>query len=297
MSKISFIGLGNMGAPLSMNLIKGGHELTVWDLAPEKIDPILAFGAKAADSPKDSVSNAEYIFISVPNSAALESVIGGELGLDKALVPGQIVVDLSTVSYDMSVKAAEAIAKTGAQFLRTPLSGSTALALSGTLTTLSSGPQDAYDKTKPLLDLFGKTHFYFGDGDCSRIVKLALNMMIAISMQMLAESLVLAEKAEIDFDLILDVINNSAVASPLFGYKSPPLRNRDYSPAFSSLLMAKDLDLALESAKSLGVSLPVTGLVRQFLGSLVATGKGQMDFASLLLLAEEASGLEPKVVI
>jgi 3-hydroxyisobutyrate dehydrogenase len=165
------------------------------------------------------------------------------------------------------------------------------LAKAGTLTVLCSGPKPAYDKTLPLFEKLSAKQFYLGDGDGARAMKLGLNMMIATSLQMLAESLTLCEKAGIEWNTALDVIGGSVLASPLISYKIPPIKERKYDPAFSTRLMAKDLDLALSVGKQLGVCAPATALTKQMLEANIAKGKGEADFSSLIPLIEELSGL------
>lgn len=291
MAKVAWIGLGNMGVPMSTNLVAAGHEVSVWNRTASKCDPVVAEGAKKAATPAEAAKGAEFIFTMVADSAALTSVILGDDGVVSVLTGGQVVIDMSTVSIESSKECNDAIVSKGCEFLRAPVSGSTVLAKAGGLTVLCSGPKSAYDKTLPLFEKLSKTQFYLGDGDGARAMKLALNMMIATSLQMFSESIVLCEKAGIDWNAAMDVIAGSVLASPLIAYKIPPLRERKYDPAFSTKLMAKDLDLALSVGKQLGVCTPSTALTKQMLEANIAKGHGEKDFAMLVKLTEELSGL------
>lgn len=292
MAKIGWIGLGNMGIPMSQNLIKAGQEVTVWNRTKSKAQPVLDAGAKWADSPKEIAEKCDYIFTMVSDGHVLQAVNFGDNGVIAGLSAKKIVIDMSTVSPAESAKVNEAIEAKGCKLLRAPVTGSTVLAQNATLGVLASGDKAAYDKVLPCFEAMGKNQFYLGSGEEARAMKLALNMMIGTSMQMLAETMVLAEKAGLDWGKALEVIGGSAVASPLVGYKVGPVSKRDYSPAFSVKLMEKDFDLALTAAKQFGVSLPITAMTRQFLASADARGKGDKDFSVLVELAEELSGIK-----
>ncbi len=157
---------------------------------------------------------------------------------------------------------------------------------------LCSGPKAAFDKAMPLFEKLSKTQFHIGEGDQARAMKLALNMMIATSIQMFAESMVLCEKAGIDWNVAMDVIDGSVLASPFIKYKIPPIRERKYAPAFSTRLMAKDLDLALAVCKQLGVFAPTTGNTKQMLEASIANGNGENDIAALVKMVEMNSGVK-----
>lgn len=292
MAKVAWIGVGNMGNPMSQNLIKAGHHLTVYDILSEKCSEVVKQGASLASSAAHATEGADFIFIIVPNPGALLQAVLGEKGVAARLSPGQIVIDMSTVSIEASKTCNEAIEAKGCQFLRAPVNGSTVLAAKGELTVLCSGPRNAYGTVLPLFETLSRVQFYLGDRDSSRAMKLALNMMVGITSQMLAEAVVLCEKAGIEWNTAFDVIEGSVLASPQVLFKIPPLRERNYRPAFTTQGMAKDLGLALDMTRELGGSSPATALTKQLLESLIAQGRGGQDFASLLQLTEEMSGIE-----
>jgi 3-hydroxyisobutyrate dehydrogenase-like beta-hydroxyacid dehydrogenase len=274
---------------MSTNLVAAGHDVTVYNRTASKCDAVA--GAAKAGSPAEATKGAEFIFTMIADDAALKSVILGEKGIVSALTGGQIIIDMSTVSIKASKECNDAIADKKCKFLRAPVSGSTVVAKAAGLTVLCSGPKDAYDKTLPLFEKISKLQFYLGDGDGARAMKIGLNMMIATSLQMLAESATLCKKAGIDWNAMLDVIDGSVLASPLLKYKIPPLRERKFDPAFSANLMAKDLELALDMGRQLGVCTPSTALTKQMLEANIARGNGDKDFAYLVRLIEELSGV------
>jgi len=291
MAKVAWIGMGNMGVPMSINLAKAGHSVSVWNRTASKCDPAVADGCVQATSIAEAAKGADFVFTMVADSQALIDVILGEGGVCSVMSPGQVVIDMSTVSIESSKECNDGINANGGEFLRAPCSGSTVLAKAGTLTVLCSGPQTAYDKTLPLFEKLSAKQFYLGDGDGARAMKLGLNMMIATSLQMLAESLTLCEKAGIERSVALDVIGGSVLASPLISYKIPPLKESKYDPAFSTRLMAKDLDLALSTGKQLGVFVPATALTKQMFESSIAKGNAEKDFSYLVKFVEEMSGM------
>jgi len=291
MAKVAWIGMGNMGVPMSTNLLAAGHNVTVYSRTAATCAPVVAEGAALAATAAEAAKDAEFVFTMITDDNALKNVILGEGGVASVLSAGQIVIDMSTVSMDASKACNEAIVAKGAEFLRAPVSGSTMLAKAGGLTVLCSGPQTAYDKTLPLFEKLSKIQFYLGDGDGARAMKLGLNMMIATSLQMFAESVAFCEKAGIEWNTILDVVDGSVLASPLLKYKIPPLREKKYDPAFATNLMAKDLDLALAVGKQLGIFLPATALTKQMLEANVARGEGNKDFSALISLVENMSGM------
>lgn len=291
MAKVAWVGLGHMGVPMAINLVHAGHDVRVYNRTASKCDPVVTEGAKVVSTAAEAAKDTDYIFTSLADSKAMTDVYLGTDGICSVLKSGQICIDMSTVSVASSAECDETIEAMGATFLRTPVSGSTVLANSGSLTLLCSGPQTSYDKTMPLFEKLGKIFFYLGEGDQARTMKLALNMMIGTSLQMLAESLVLCQKADIDWKVALDVIDGSVLGSPLIKYKSPPLRDKNYAPAFSTRLMAKDLDLAMEVAQQFGVCVPSTSLTKQMLEALIANGKGEQDFSALVPLIQQLSGV------
>jgi len=290
MAKIGWIGLGNMGNPMSRNLLKAGNGVTVWNRTKAKADDVVAAGAAWADSPKDVAAASDFIFTMVADGSALHAAAFGDNGLVAGLAPGKTVIDMSTVSVAESAKVNEAIEAAGCKFLRAPVTGSTVLAQAGTLGILASGDKGAYDKTLPLLEVMGGNQFYLGGGDEARVMKLSLNLMIATTMQMEAEAVVMAEKAGLDVQQVCDIIAGSAVGSPLTGYKAKLIGQGNYAPAFSVKLMIKDLKLALAVADQYGVAMESTNVTKTRLEAAASKGYGDMDFAVLTKLLEEESG-------
>lgn len=290
MAKIGWIGLGNMGNPMSKNLLKAGHEVTVWNRTKSKADEVLAEGAKWADTPKEIAETCDFIFTMVADGPTLQSVTLSENGVAAGLSANKIVIDMSTVSPEESAKVNDAIEAKECKFIRGPVTGSTVLAQNATLGILASGDKTAYDKVLPLFEAMGKNQFYVGRSEEARVLKLALNVMIGVTSQMVAEAVVLAEKAGLDVAQVCEVMAGSAVGSPLVNYKKALVSSGDYKAAFSVNLMMKDFDLAFAAAKQYDVAMPVTAITRQSLQAAAATGRGDKDFFVLTQVLEELCG-------
>lgn len=289
---IGWIGLGNMGKPMSGRLLEAGYPLVVYNRTKEKAKELAEKGAKVADSPAELASQADITFTMIADSKALEDVTLDKNGVFEGSKPGSILIDMSTVSPESSAKVAEAAKQKGVRYLRAPVSGSTPAAAAGTLGIMVSGNEGAYNESLEVFKVMGQKVFYLGPAEEARYMKLAVNIMIGTTCQILSEALVFGKKAGLDWDKMLEVLTNSAVGSPLVSYKTKPILERNFSPMFTINLMAKDFDLALAVGKDLTIPLPVTSLVKQCLATAKATGKGELDFASLVLLAEELAGIK-----
>ncbi len=217
-------------------------------------------------------------------------------GLLQTMAAGAVLIETSTVSAEISAEVAAAALARDIAYLRAPVSGNASIAHTGALTCFVSGPKTAYEAVKPLFETFTRAQTYLGEAEEARFAKLAVNLMIAVSAGMMAESLALARKGGIAWQDILKVLDDSAIASPMVKYKTAPMRTRDFDSTFSCRQMAKDLDLILSAGHSVGVPLQLAAQVRETYGSLVAQGDGESDFIATVRHVERLSGLaEPKL--
>jgi 3-hydroxyisobutyrate dehydrogenase-like beta-hydroxyacid dehydrogenase len=205
---------------------------------------------------------------------------------------GSVVVETSTVSPAASRRAADAVAEAGGTLLRAAVSGNPVLVRAATITFLCSGERAAYERCGPLFELLGKAAFHLGEGEEARYAKLAVNLMVAGSMQLMAETLGLAEAAGLDRRTMLEVLGSSAIGSPFVAYKTDPLVEGDYSPTFSVDGLRKDLRLVLDAAGDLRVPLALTGVVDQLLAACQGMGWGDLDLAALVLLEQRLRGAD-----
>src|SRR5581483_9329141 len=238
--RIAWIGLGRMGLPMAGHLLPVAAPLKVFNRSGARAEPLTAQGAVAAATVFDAAADSDVVFTMVADDAALEHVTLGPHGALVAMKKGSVLVDMSTVSPAISQKIGAAAAAREIAYLCAPVSGSTAMAETAKLTILVSGPQEAIARCEPLFARLSAKCFTVGTAHEARFVKLSLNLMIGTSAAMLAEALTLSEKAGVAWDVLLDVVANSALASPFVQYKAGQLRHRDFSPMFMAHQMAKD---------------------------------------------------------
>jgi 3-hydroxyisobutyrate dehydrogenase-like beta-hydroxyacid dehydrogenase len=275
---VGCIGLGNMGAAVAERLLAAGYDLVVHNRSREKAATLAERGAEIADTPADLAATADIVFTSLSDDAALEAVAEE---VAAAARPGTVLVDLSTVSPPASERVAALAERDSLAYLRAPMSGNPAVVRAGNVSFIVSGPREALEQVDPLLHAIGRAVFYVGAGEQARVVKLAINLMIGGLAQLMAEALVLSEASGVSRAALLDAMGESAVGAPFVKYKTEPLLRDDYSATFTTLLMEKDLDLALAAAMDAGVRLPLTEEVKAHVRSAIGAGYGDDDFMAL----------------
>ncbi len=293
---IAFIGIGKMGLPMSILVAKAGYTVTAFDQSAARLAEARGQGVAVASSPADAAKGSPVVVSSLPDDAALRAVMLSPTGLISAMAPKSILIETSTVSAEASTEVDAAAQARDIAYLRAPVSGNASIVHTGALSCFVSGPRDAFERVKPLFASFTRAQTYLGTREEARYAKLAVNLMIAVSAAMMAESLALARKGGIAWQDILNVLDDSAVASPMVKYKTAPLRTRDFESTFSCKQMAKDLDLILGAGHAIGVPLQLAAQVRETYGALVAQGDGETDFIATVKHLERLSGLgEPKL--
>ena len=291
---VGWIGVGKMGNPMATRLIEAGHVLTICDPMAENRASLVARGANVAPSPGDLAARCQIIFSTIPNDAVLtEMIFGAENGAGflSQVSTGTILVEMSTVSPQVSTKVAAALALRGVAYLRCPISGSTALARSGKLTALASGDPAAWDRVGPLMEVLAARRFYLGPGEEARYMKLVLNALVGATASILGEALVLGEKGGLTADQMMGVISQSAVASPLMDYKREMIATMDFSPAFSVTQMMKDFTLITDAARDKQVPMFVANLILQQYTAASNAGYSEQDFFALFDWMRQTSGL------
>jgi 3-hydroxyisobutyrate dehydrogenase-like beta-hydroxyacid dehydrogenase len=286
------IGLGHMGTAFAERLLDGGFDLLVYNRTAAKADPLAARGAAVADTAKELAERVDVVLTSLPNDEALESVAERAVG---AMRPNGVLVDMSTVSPGASARVAGLADEASVAYLRAPVSGNPTVVRSGNLSFIVSGPREALDQVEPVLKTIGPTVHYVGEGEQARIVKLALNLMIAGLAQLMSEALVLAEASDVSRQDLLETMGSSAVGAPFVKYKTEPLLHDDFSATFTTALMEKDIDLILDAAKQAGLELPVAQEMKSLLRATAQAGYGDDDFMALYLRQRSAS-LDQEVV-
>lgn len=293
--EIGWLGVGKMGNPMASRLIEAGHRLTVCDPVAENRANLVARGAHVAATPGDLAGRCGVIFSTIPNDAVLEDVIyGGEErgGLLAQISAGAVLVEMSTVSPDISRRVGGDLARRGVGYLRCPISGSTALARTGSLTALASGDAGAWERVTPLLDLLAARKFYLGQGEEARYMKLVLNTLVGATSSILGEALALGATGGLSDGQMMEVIAESAVASPLIRYKQDMIVQRDLSPAFSVTQMMKDFTLITEAGRARRVPMFLTNLILQQYTAAANVGYDSKDFFALYDWIRKTYGLD-----
>lgn len=278
-----FLGLGRMGGAMARNLLDAGWRLTGWNRTASRCAPLVERGMAQAATPREAAAAADTVVVSLFDDRALLDVLEGEDGVAAGCGPGTVVVETSTVAASTSDRVARAVEERGATLLRAPVSGNTVVAEAGNLAFLCSGDRAAFDRCAELFDVLGKSARWLGDSEEARYAKLALNLVIAGTTQLIAEALGLTEAAGIERREMLELMQESAVGSPFVAYKTEPLVAGDYSATFTVDGMRKDLRLLFDAAAEAGgVPLPVAGLTDQLLAACQGLGWGEQDFAVLV---------------
>jgi 3-hydroxyisobutyrate dehydrogenase len=295
---VGWIGAGRMGAAMASRLANAGEDVTVWNRTRAKAEALTEVGCAVADTIAD-LRGHDVVFTMVSTPADLEQVLVGESGLlaDPDRVPG-VVVDCSTVSAESSAAMRAACAERGVDFLAAPVSGNGKVVKAGGLSLVVSGPEETWKRVAPLLDHLGKGATYVGEGDVARLAKICHNLMLGVVTQCLAEITVLAEKGGMPRAAFLEFLNNSVMGSVFTRYKSPAFVNLDFTPTFTPILLRKDFDLGFEAAHQLDVPMPVAAATAAAVQASVSSGRIEEDFAILLELQAQNSGiaLEPENV-
>ena len=287
---IAWLGVGKMGLPIAGLIAKAGYRVTAFDVSADRMAAARQQGLAVAASAIEAVNGKAVVFTSLPDDKAIRDLLLTK-GLLDAVAPQSILIETSTVSAEISAELGEAAHEHKIDYLRLPVSGNAAIAHTGALTCFVSGSKAAFERVKPVLASFTRAQTYLGEAEQARYAKLAVNLMIAVSAGMMAESLALARKGGIGWQDILQVLDDSAVASPMVKYKTPPLAKRDFESTFSCRQMAKDLDLILGAGHSAGVPLQLAAQVRETYGSLIAQGDGDADYIATVRHLERLSGL------
>ncbi len=275
---IGWIGLGNMGIPMASNLLAAGYDVRVWNRTPGKAAPLVALGAKETATLFELVAQSDVLFTMVSDDDAVKAIYTGSDGLLSLPVQGKLAVDMSTISPDTSRFLSEQAKQAGLRFLDAPVSGSVGPAKEGKLVIMVGGEQADYEVAKPMLDKLGKAAFYLGPNGAGTSAKLAINLLLGITVQGVSETLLFARSLGIGTEQMLDIISESAVGTPLIRGKAASILADDYPAAFALKHMAKDLRLAHEA----GVSTPLAESVNATYRHALESGLGELDLMAIL---------------
>lgn len=293
MTRVAFIGLGNMGAPMAQNLIKAGFSLTVFDLVKEAVVQLVKSGATAADSASDAVNGADVVITMLPASKHVEGIYLGPEGLLTKIASKALVIDCSTIAADSARKVARAAADRGLAMIDAPVSGGTGGAIAGTLTFIVGGEPADLERARPLLEKMGKNIFHAGAAGAGQVAKIANNMLLGIAMAGTAEALALGVANGLDPKVLSEIISKSSgrtwaieLYNPWPGVMENVPSSKGYAGGFGVDLMLKDLGLAAEAAVSTQSVIALGELARNLFAMHSAQGSGKLDFSSIVNLVK-----------
>ena len=275
--KVGFIGLGIMGKPMAKNLVKAGHEVTVFDFKQASIDELVSVGAKAAKNNKEVAEKSDVIITMVPNSPNVEAALFGENGVAEGIEAGKTVIDMSSINPLASQKFEKKLKELGVGFLDAPVSGGEPKAIDGTIAIMVGGDEDLFNKFKDLLGVMGGTVTHCGSVGAGNTTKLTNQIIVALNIAAVSEGYALAKKAGLDPQKVFDAIHTGLAQSTIQDVKIPMILDRNFKPGFRIDLHIKDLQNALDTSHALNVSLPLTSEVMEILQVVKNDGNGSDD--------------------
>jgi len=290
--RIGFVGLGTMGAAMAANLRRAGFEVTVWNRTPGRAGGLVELGAREASTPAAVAAASDVVVCCVSDTPDVEAVLFGDDGVAHGLASGGLVIDCSTISPSATAAFAERLADQGIQLVDAPVSGGSEGARNATLTIFVGGQPEAIERARPVLEALGKTITPFGPPGSGQAVKAVNQVMIAGVYLAVAEGIVLAMRAGLDPQSVAAALGGGVAGSWILANRSGKMIDNDYPLGFRTSLHLKDLGIALEMARNLGVVLPVTALAAQLEAGLVAQGRGDEDMSNLARSIRALSGLE-----
>jgi len=281
-TRVGFIGLGLMGAPMAQNLLKAGFPVAVWNRTAEKAEALVAAGAVKAESPAVAARRADFVVVMVADDQALDSVLFGEEGLARGMKRGSTLINCSTTSPGISFRAATALRSLSVRYVEAPVLGSVQAAREGRLQLLVGGPQVDIEKARPVLNALGREIHYVGDGGKGATLNLACNLLLAGMGQVFAEFFILARKTGIPFEVAMEVLHAGALDSPTFRLAEQAVVNAGGRPNFYLKHMLKDANLAGDLARQYDVPVPASSAARQILAAAKNQGRGDDDCTAVI---------------
>lgn len=290
--KVGFIGLGIMGKPMAKNLVKAGHEVTVFDFKQASIDELVSVGAKAAKNNKEVAEKSDVIITMVPNSPNVEAALFGENGVAEGIEAGKTVIDMSSINPLASQKFEKKLKELGVGFLDAPVSGGEPKAIDGTIAIMVGGDEDLFNKFKDLLGVMGGTVTHCGSVGAGNTTKLTNQIIVALNIEAVSEGYALAKKAGLDPQKVFDAIHTGLAQSTIQDVKIPMILDRNFKPGFRIDLHIKDLQNALDTSHALNVSLPLTSEVMEILQVVKNDGNGSDDHDAIAKYYEKINDLK-----
>jgi 3-hydroxyisobutyrate dehydrogenase-like beta-hydroxyacid dehydrogenase len=279
-AQVGFIGLGLMGSRLARRLHAAGWKIQAWNRSPQPAAELKKEGIAIAPSIADLMAHSDVVLSSLANDAAVRSVYFDEGGVFSTAEPGSIILEMSTISPELSRRLHQEARARGVNLLDVAISGSTPAVDAGTITLLAGGDRETFEQCVPIFESIAKQWFLIGPGSSGVQMKLVVNLLLGLDIQAIAEAVSLGEHLHIDRNVLLDVLPKTAVVAPAMAGKFRKIKESDYSPEFPLRLMSKDMDLVMDAAKKTGAELPAASVAQSVLASNV-TESGDLDMAAI----------------
>ncbi|TCV82916.1 2-hydroxy-3-oxopropionate reductase [Sulfurirhabdus autotrophica] len=289
--KVGFIGMGIMGTPMVLNLIKAGHQLWVHGRRPESMQPLADASAIACASSQMVAENADVIFVMVSDTPDVEQVILGENGVIHGAKAGSVVVDMSTISPTVTKAIAAQLGARGVEMLDAPVSGGDVGAVNGTLSIMVGGKPEVFERVKPLFEAMGKNIIHIGGNGAGQVAKACNQIVVGVTIQAVAEALTFARKNGVDAAKVRDALMGGFAGSKILEVHGKRMLDHDFKPGFKTRLHQKDMNIVMQTAREVGLALPGAALVMQNLNALMGTGDGEIDSAAIVKVVERMSGM------
>ena len=291
MERVGFVGVGIMGKPMATNLLAAGYPLTVFDLNLAAVDELVAHGATAADSAREAAAAGDVVITMLPESPHVEAAVLGRGGVAEGIREGALFIDMSSIAPATSRKVAAVLGERGVDALDAPVSGGEPAAQAGNLSIMVGGSEAGVERARPIFDVLGKATTHIGDAGAGQVTKAANQVVVGLTIQAVAEALVLARKAGVDPARVREALLGGFAQSRILELHGQKMLDGAYDPGFKLRLHRKDLGIALQLAREEGVPLFATAQAAALMDSLLAQGAGDRDHAALATLYEQLAGL------
>jgi 2-hydroxy-3-oxopropionate reductase len=290
--QIGFVGLGIMGKPMAMNLLKAGYSLTVYDIRPEPVKEVVAAGAAEGKSSKDVAEKSEIVITMLPNSPEVKEAVLGKDGVLDGAKSGMILIDMSSIAPLVSKEVCSKLAEKGVEMLDAPVSGGEPKAIDGTLSIMVGGKKEVFDEVEEILKVMGGSAVLVGDIGSGNTTKLANQIIVALNIAAMSEAMVLATKAGVDPEKVYQAIRGGLAGSTVLDAKVPLALEGNFKPGFRIELHIKDLANALETAQEIEAPVPLASGVMEIMQALKADGKGGDDHGGIIQYYEKMAKVE-----
>ena len=291
MEKIGFIGVGIMGKPMTLNLLKAGYPVLVYDIDQHALAEVVKQGAVRADSPQDVAAKSEVVITMLPDSPEVEAVVLGKDGVIEGIRPGMLFIDMSTIAPETSKKIYKILAEKGVEALDAPVSGGEVGAKAGALSIMVGGSKSAFERALPIFQALGKNIVHIGEAGAGQVTKACNQIIVGMTIQAVAEAMTLAKKAGVDLEKVRDALLGGFAQSRILDLHGKRIIDGNYQPGFKIKLHRKDMNIALQTGRTLSVPLPGSEVVAAQMDAMLEQGQGELDHSALALFLQQLANI------